>query len=296
MRPQRKRGQPTASEWLGRRLRPWVDAFGLSGLRPIASRVARDGFVLGQIDSRFGVVPVAAAQRWLHDGDSKAIVPSPFDTDPRRRSDHVQRLGSAWAAWYARRNNAGTPRGFADALFMVLRGKALHLEDRTFLSRLLPVLVYSETEATGETVGDEIPDTDGDGIPEPAHAGGDFGRAPMFVGQIKEGPELEPGDGPILWSTHILPLFQANCAECHLGGAKRGEYRLDTPARLREPGTLNPGLPLVVPGDPEASYLYRKLVDRAPAAGDQMPLQQAPLSPHAKELVRLWILQGASAR
>ncbi|MEE2888521.1 MAG: c-type cytochrome domain-containing protein [Planctomycetota bacterium] len=166
----------------------------------------------------------------------------------------------------------------------------------TFLSRLLPVLVYSETEATGETVGDEIPDTDGDGIPEPAHAGGDFGRAPMFVGQIKEGPELEPGDGPILWSTHILPLFQANCAQCHLGGAKRGEYRLDTPARLRIPGTLNPGSSLVVPGDPEASYLYRKLVDRTPAAGDQMPLQQAPLSAHAKELVRLWILQGASAR
>ena len=86
------------------------------------------------------------------------------------------------------------------------------------------------------------------------------------------------------------------CAQCHLGGANRGEYRLDTPASLRVPGTENPGVPLVVPGDPEASYLYRKLVDRVPAAGDQMPQQQPPLSPHGKELVRLWILQGATSR
>lgn len=123
--------------WRGARLRKWVDALGVSGLRPIASRLARDGFVLGQIDPRFGAVPVAAAQRWLHDGDAKAIVPSPFDKDPRRRGDHVRRLGNAWAAWYARRNNAGTLRGFADALFELLRGDTLHRDDRSLLAHLL---------------------------------------------------------------------------------------------------------------------------------------------------------------
>ena len=123
--------------WLGKRLQPWIDGLHLSGLRPIASRGARDAYVLGQIDHRFGTVPVAAAQRWLHDGDSKAVVPSPFDTDPRRRSDHVRRLGDAWEAWYARRRNAGTPQGFADALVAILRGDTLHREDQNFLARLV---------------------------------------------------------------------------------------------------------------------------------------------------------------
>lgn len=165
-----------------------------------------------------------------------------------------------------------------------------------FLSRLGSVLVYSETEATGEVLADGIPDTDQDGILEPAHAGGKFGRAPVFAGEIKQGPELPPVDGPILWSTHILPLFQGACAQCHMGGANRGEYRMDTPTRLRVAGKDNPGLPLVVPRDPEASYLYRKLVDRTATSGDQMPLLQPPLSSHGKELVRRWILEGASSR
>ncbi|NRA94911.1 MAG: serine hydrolase [Planctomycetes bacterium] len=123
--------------WLGARLQAWVNGLGIDGLRPIASRVARDGFVLGQIDPRFGEVPAAAAQRWLHDGDTKAIVPSPFDADPRLRDDHVRRLGNAWASWYARRNNAGTLRGFADALFRLLCSDTLHRADRGLLARLL---------------------------------------------------------------------------------------------------------------------------------------------------------------
>ena len=183
---------------------------------------------------------------------------------------------------------------------------AVHAEDpaggavatqQTFLTRLLPALVYSETEATGEVIGDGNPDTDGDGIPEPAFAGGDFGRAPVFTGEIKEGAELVADlDGPILWSRHIRPLFEGACVQCHLSGARRGEYRLDTPTLLRQPGSENPGLPLVVPGDPEASYLYRKLVDRIPPAGDQMPLDTPPLAPHGKALVRQWILEGATSR
>jgi hypothetical protein len=170
------------------------------------------------------------------------------------------------------------------------------LAHEAFLSRLTSVLVYSETEATGEIVGDGIADTDGDGIAEPAYAGGDFGRAPVFAGEIKKGLELPVVGNPVLWTTHILPLLQTACAQCHLGGANQGDYRMDTPSELRKRGSSNPGMPLVVPGDPEASYLYRKLVDRSPAAGDQMPLQQPPISPYGKELVRRWILEGATSR
>ena len=97
-------------------------------------------------------------------------------------------------------------------------------------------------------------------------------------------------------TTHVHPLFRQTCAQCHLDGANRGGYRLDTPLLVRKKGTDNPPVPLVVPFDPEASYLYRKLVDRRPAGGDQMPLQTPPLDARGKEIVRRWILEGASSR
>jgi hypothetical protein len=35
---------------------------------------------------------------------------------------------------------------------------------------------------------------------------------------------------------HIAPLFRSVCVECHLGGAVRGNFRLDTPQLARTPG------------------------------------------------------------
>ena len=54
--------------------------------------------------------------------------------------------------------------------------------------------------------------------------------------------------------------------------------------------------PLIVPGKPEDSLLYRMLVDRIPAYGHPMPLQQPPLDDRGTDLVRLWIEQGATSR
>ena len=65
---------------------------------------------------------------------------------------------------------------------------------------------------------------------------------------------------------------------------------------LRQPGTSKNTQPLVVPFDPENSFLYRKLVDRFPAFGEQMPLAKPPLADHGKALVRQWILEGATDR
>jgi hypothetical protein len=52
----------------------------------------------------------------------------------------------------------------------------------------------------------------------------------------------------------------------------------------------------VVPGDPARSLLYRKLVDRNPPVGVQMPQALPPLGPSGKELVRRWIAAGATSR
>jgi hypothetical protein len=51
------------------------------------------------------------------------------------------------------------------------------------------------------------------------------------------------------------------------------------------------GLDRVTPGDPDLSYLYRKLVpDLLPGWGVGMPAGEQPIAPELLELIRLWIL------
>ena len=52
----------------------------------------------------------------------------------------------------------------------------------------------------------------------------------------------------------------------------------------------------MVAGKPEESLLYRKLADRRPPIGEQMPLQQPPLDARGKALVFRWIQEGARSR
>lgn len=168
-----------------------------------------------------------------------------------------------------------------------------------FFERLLPHLVFAEWEGRGEVLGDGRPDTDGNGVREPGEAGGATGRAPLFVGAILEGPSplQEPRSGPVTWSAHIQPLFRAKCATCHLDGSERGDYAMDTPTIMLEPGeSKGSGWPLIVPGNPGASLLYRKLIDRNPPVGVQMPEALPPVSQETKELVRRWIAEGATRR
>jgi hypothetical protein len=175
-----------------------------------------------------------------------------------------------------------------------LMADAARIHDR-FLAALLPALVFSELDGLGEVLGDGIADTDGNGIREPDLAGGRHGLAPRFAASIVAGPDPVAVDGPVSWSRQILPLFRANCAVCHMEGAELGRYRIDTPglaARAGESGFPN----LIVPGDPERSLLYRKLVDRPPPVGEQMPQGRPPLGDGARSLVRQWILEGARDR
>lgn len=174
--------------------------------------------------------------------------------------------------------------------------RAIAVHDR-FLATLRPWLVFAEWDGRGEVLGDGIADTDGNGIPEPALAGGP-GRAPMFVGEIRVGPEpgSEAGAQEITWSTHIQPLFRGKCASCHFDGADLGSYRMDTPTLLSTPGESGGQMPLVVPGQPEMSLLYRKIADRVPPVGVQMPQAKPPMDARALALVHQWISEGATRR
>ncbi len=53
------------------------------------------------------------------------------------------------------------------------------------------------------------------------------------------------------------------------------------------------GLALIEPGDPDNSYLYRKLLADADVDGSRMPPSGPYLTPDALETVRAWIEKGA---
>ena len=87
-------------------------------------------------------------------------------------------------------------------------------------------------------------------------------------------------------------LFGPQC-RCHMGGpdsfANLDLYTSGLEERLvGRPATECKGQTLVVPGDPDGSYLVRKLTDAVPACGRQMPLA-TPLQNDQLQAVRDWV-------
>ena len=65
-------------------------------------------------------------------------------------------------------------------------------------------------------------------------------------------------------------------------------------ALVNQPSVLDADLTLVVPGDPDASFLMDKLTSENPAAGNRMPLFGGALSGAEIANVRAWIAEGAA--
>ncbi|MBX3355776.1 MAG: hypothetical protein KF724_08765 [Phycisphaeraceae bacterium] len=94
----------------------------------------------------------------------------------------------------------------------------------------------------------------------------------------------------ILYEVHIRPLFTARCAECHMGGRRKGRLAL---GRVSDVIRQNSdGHWIVRVGEPEESELLRRLLL---PAGDEfaMPPEGPRLTEDEVALVRQWIAQGA---
>lgn len=87
----------------------------------------------------------------------------------------------------------------------------------------------------------------------------------------------------------VAPILLSRCAGCHGDKRNAGGYRVHTFEFLTKNGTS--GAKMLVPGQPDKSELYRRLV----ATDEDMRMPQADdaLSPTDIENVRLWIKQGA---
>jgi len=99
----------------------------------------------------------------------------------------------------------------------------------------------------------------------------------------------------------VQEVFVPTCAtsSCHDSESQAGGLTLLAGAAYSQLVGVLPsdadvalaGLERVTPGDPDLSYLYRKLVpDLEPGWGVPMPAGQQPIPPEQLELIRLWIL------
>jgi hypothetical protein len=88
----------------------------------------------------------------------------------------------------------------------------------------------------------------------------------------------------------VVPILRTYCAGCHNDADMEGELSVERFASLRKGGAES-GDP-VVPGDPDASVMLRRI---ASTAGDHMPPADEP-QPSAAEvaLLRAWIAAGAA--
>ncbi|HYQ29048.1 MAG TPA: hypothetical protein VER04_17580 [Polyangiaceae bacterium] len=112
----------------------------------------------------------------------------------------------------------------------------------------------------------------------------------------------------------LLPSC-ALSTSCHQGSSASGRLQLDGEAKairarlVGRTSAVNAGETLVVPGNPDESYLYRKLTGQladlpcanaadpdglaATACGERMPYDSTPLSEAKLRLVHDWIAAGA---
>lgn len=88
------------------------------------------------------------------------------------------------------------------------------------------------------------------------------------------------GGATVSYALDIQPLFAQDCTLCH-GGA--GNYSVETYEQTALTGR-------VIPGNPDASILIRRLEGTEPP---QMPLDAPPLTQPEIDRVRQWILEGA---
>jgi len=113
-------------------------------------------------------------------------------------------------------------------------------------------------------------------------------------------PLSEGGDLPLAATLASIQanLFNPSCIVCHSGASAPLGLRLDAASSFTSlvgvASRQDGGFLLVNPGQPDESYLIRKLEGSA-AEGEQMPLGGPPIPQATIDFVRQWIVDGAPA-
>lgn len=99
---------------------------------------------------------------------------------------------------------------------------------------------------------------------------------------------------PVEFKRDIYPIFASNCLACHNRTKAESEFILETAELAVKGGSAGEA---IVPGDPDASYLYMVAARTEEPVMPPMPnsVQAKPLTPQQLGLLRQWILEGAKA-
>ncbi|WP_188062246.1 c-type cytochrome domain-containing protein [Sphingobium sp. KCTC 72723] len=106
---------------------------------------------------------------------------------------------------------------------------------------------------------------------------------------VSEGPDF---------SRDIQPIFDANCVACHQAQGASGNLNLENGSAYAAIVAVKSGesiLPYIAPGQPEQSYLIRKVEGthvQAGGSGERMPLTGA-LDAESIARLRRWVKAGA---
>jgi mono/diheme cytochrome c family protein len=91
--------------------------------------------------------------------------------------------------------------------------------------------------------------------------------------------------------TQVKPLLQTHCVKCHGASTQKAGLRLDTATAARQGGGRGSTL---TPGQPDASLLVQAVTGTHDEVA-QMPYKRGPLDSAQIELLRQWILEGATS-
>lgn len=115
-----------------------------------------------------------------------------------------------------------------------------------------------------------------------------------------EAPTPPPPPPAVTLSQLQTAIFTPSCSGCHTGGGASlpSSMNLSSAAAayaalVGVASTEQPSLQRVTAGNPDASYLVRKLEGGPGISGGRMPLGGAPLDPALIANVRAWITAGA---
>jgi len=99
---------------------------------------------------------------------------------------------------------------------------------------------------------------------------------------------LVPKSG-IDFSSQVKPIFNKKCITCHGGVKQKGGFSL----LFREEalGNTKSGKPAIIPGNPDASELIKRLVTKD--TEERMPYKHPPLSDAEINILKQWVSEGA---
>ena len=108
--------------------------------------------------------------------------------------------------------------------------------------------------------------------------------------------EFDPTDAAntLTACTIVQGIFEPKCNQCHMPGGDYPDLTLDGLGQLVNADSLGyPGNVQIVPGNPEASFLYRKMAGPlSDVEGDPMP-EKKPLDAATLDFIAQWIREGA---